>query len=162
MGSINFNKLEKTVSTSVRSTFTYTDLYLDIEETTIKADKFSTARKGKDIRASYDEEAIKNSIINILNTIPGERFLVPEFGANLLDLVFQPISDITANLIGTRIFDAIDRFEPRIQIQNISVIGIVDSHQYDVNIKVIIPTLSRSKVVNLTTTLSQEGFLVTT
>jgi phage baseplate assembly protein W len=161
MGSLNFDNLEKVVSTSARESFTYADLHLDIEETTVKADRTTRAKQGKDIRTSYDEEAIKNSIVNILNTIPGERFLVPEFGASLTDLVFRPITDMTARVIGDRIFDAIDRFEPRVNIENISVVGIADIHQYNIEIRIRIPTLTRSKVVNLTTTLSQEGFLVT-
>jgi phage baseplate assembly protein W len=93
--------------------------------------------------------------------MPGERFLVPDFGANLIDLVFRPITDMTANIIGQRLFDSIEKYEPRVVIDNVSVVGIIDEHRYDIEIRIIIPTLSRSKVVNLTTTLSQEGFLVT-
>ena len=48
------------------------------------------------IAASGGDEAIRGKIIQVLFTAPGERVNQPEFGCGLLNLVFEPNSDVLA------------------------------------------------------------------
>lgn len=120
MGSIILSNLKNTVKD--KTGYTYTDLNLDIEEQHYtNTGNFMT--NGKDIRVSYDEEAIKNSLVNIFNTTPGERFLLPEFGSNLKGYLFSPITKHTADAIGNHILYSIQRWEPRVIVDYVNVIG---------------------------------------
>lgn len=120
MGSIVLSNLKNTVKSETG--YTYTDIHLDIDEQ-VYNNFGNKIPHGKDIRVSYDEEAIKNSIINIFNTVPGERFLIPEFGSNLKQYLFQPVTKFTADAIGNHVLNAIRKWEPRVLVDFVNVIG---------------------------------------
>ena len=120
MGSIVLSNLKNTVKSETG--YTYTDIHLDIAEQ-LYTNNGNKLPHGKDIKVSYDEEAIKNSLINIFNTVPGERFLIPEFGSNLKAYLFQPVTKFTADAIGESVLDSITRWEPRVIVDYVNVIG---------------------------------------
>jgi phage baseplate assembly protein W len=68
--------------------------------------QFTKQRSG-DITKDEDENAIENSIINILSTMQGSRRMLPEFAVNVNTLLFEPLDEITAYDIGENIFEAI-------------------------------------------------------
>jgi len=121
MGSIILRNLKSTTKVNKA---TYIDLHLDLVEDVVLSKGIGTSfPRGRDIQVSYDEEAIKNSLTNIFNTIPGERFLIPEFGANLRQYLFRPVTESTANQIGRVVLDAVERWEPRVTVENVNVVG---------------------------------------
>ena len=63
-----------------------------------------------------DEELIRDSIFQILHTRKGERFFNREFGSNLHLLVFEPNDDILKDLIDIEVREAIEKYEPRVEI----------------------------------------------
>ncbi|HMW69273.1 MAG TPA: GPW/gp25 family protein [Nitrosomonas sp.] len=67
------------------------------------------------------ENQVKQSILLILQTTPGERMMRPDFGAGMETLAFEPMSAITTALAQHRIQEALDRFEPRINVLNVTV-----------------------------------------
>jgi uncharacterized protein len=70
--------------------------------------------------AAYEED-VREAIVIILATNPGERAMRPDFGAGLSALVFEPIGATTAALVRHRVHDALVRFEPRIDVINVGV-----------------------------------------
>jgi hypothetical protein len=62
---------------------------------------------------------IHESIEQILSTRPGERFMLPEFGSRLPELVFQPNDVIFRALARQFIVDAIRRWEKRVAIEQV-------------------------------------------
>lgn len=68
-----------------------------------------------------DAEDIRQSIIIILETDPGERVMRPDFGAGLRQLVFEPINTSTLTLVQYRVGQALTTFEPRIDVQQVIV-----------------------------------------
>ena len=82
----------------------------------------------------FDVSAINASISNIINTVPGERILLPEFGSRIIDFLQEPIIEETADLIRTHLILAIERWETRIQIdlRRSSVIPNSAASMYDV------------------------------
>jgi phage baseplate assembly protein W len=69
------------------------------------------------------EEHIRNSILLILQTAPGERVMRPDFGAGLSQLLFEPLIQATIALAQHNVRQALIRFEPRIEVLEIDVIA---------------------------------------
>ena len=67
------------------------------------------------------EEDIRQSIMIIMGTEPGERIMRPDFGAGLNRFVFEPANTTTMALIQTRVHDALVDWEPRIEVQAVKV-----------------------------------------
>ena len=61
-----------------------------------------------------EHEHIQESIIQILDTSPGERFMRPEFGSRLKSLVFEANDEVLKGLIRHYIAEAIKRWDKRI------------------------------------------------
>ncbi len=70
--------------------------------------------------ASGDRD-IEQSIRIILDTAPGERVMRPEFGSRIHELVFAPNNAATEGLLIHYVEEALDRWEPRIEIEEINV-----------------------------------------
>jgi phage baseplate assembly protein W len=67
------------------------------------------------------EREIVESIRLILATAPGERPMRPEFGCAIHDLVFAPADSTTAGRIAYEVRVALERWEPRVVLQDVSV-----------------------------------------
>lgn len=67
------------------------------------------------------EKEIEESIRLILSTAPGERPMRPEFGCAIHDLVFAPVNEQTAGRIQHEVHLSLDRWEPRIEVQDVEV-----------------------------------------
>jgi phage baseplate assembly protein W len=78
------------------------------------------------IALAKGENDIEQAIRIVLQTTPGERVMRPEFGCRLQEMVFAPRNVETINLIVTYVGEALDRWEPRIEVQNIEVFD--DTH----------------------------------
>lgn len=72
------------------------------------------------IEASYDINAVKNSIHNIFTWIKGERILDPEFGADVRKYLYEKINTNNSEKIIGEIKSAIMKYEPRVEIDSIS------------------------------------------
>jgi len=67
-----------------------------------------------DVALAEYEEDVRQAILIILQTEPGERVMRPEFGTGLRALVFEPINTTTIALARHRVEQALIRWEPRI------------------------------------------------
>lgn len=59
------------------------------------------------------DDAVRQSLLLLLSTRPGERVMRPEYGCLLGTLVFAPNDDTTAGLAMHYVRQAVTRFEPR-------------------------------------------------
>lgn len=86
---------------------------------------------GSDGRVAWSagEPNIRESIQIILMTEPGERLYRPDFGAGLGQLLFEPNTVTTHQLIRDRISKALARWEPRILVESIHVMPDADDPQ---------------------------------
>ncbi|HEU0133107.1 MAG TPA: GPW/gp25 family protein [Mycobacteriales bacterium] len=67
------------------------------------------------------EREIEESIRLILSTAPGERPMRPEFGCAIADYVFAPADAATAGQLAFEVRTALDRWEPRIDLDTVLV-----------------------------------------
>jgi phage baseplate assembly protein W len=77
--------------------------------------------KGKKIELSAHEDKIREAIWIILATAKGERVMRPDFGAGVHDLVFGLSDSATAGRIADEVRDALVRWEPRIDVLDVTV-----------------------------------------
>lgn len=63
-----------------------------------------------------DEDAIRQSLLLLISTRPGERVMRPDYGCNLAQLVFAPNDDTTAGLAIHFVRQAVARWEPRVDV----------------------------------------------
>jgi uncharacterized protein len=71
------------------------------------------------IALARDEQDIDQAIQLILGTAPGERPMRPEFGCGVHDFVFDSIDANTIGRMEDAIREALDRWEPRVQVQSV-------------------------------------------
>jgi len=75
---------------------------------------------GTDVRGrislSHREGDIEEAIVMILLTPKGQRVMRPDFGCEIHDLVFAPNDAATAGLAAYYVQEALDMWEPRINV----------------------------------------------
>lgn len=145
MPSLTFTGLQKIQVTSKE--FTYSDLHLDF-----------TNPISKDITADFDVAAVKNSLINLFNTVPGQNLLNPEYGLNLVQYLFEPISETNGRIIGNAIVDGITTYEPRVIIRTIDVETDEEEQTYYITLNILVPILNTE--IQIPGTLSKTGFIL--
>jgi phage baseplate assembly protein W len=68
-----------------------------------------------------DEADIHASLEILFGTAPGERFLVPKYGIDMHELMFEPLSTTMRTLLLDRVRTAILIYEPRIKLLNLQI-----------------------------------------
>lgn len=68
------------------------------------------------------EDDVDRAIPLILLTSPGERAMLPDFGAGLRRFVFEPNSPVTHRAIEVAVKKALSDWEPRIRVQRVEAV----------------------------------------
>jgi uncharacterized protein len=63
-----------------------------------------------------DGAAVRQAILMLLSTYPGERVMRPGYGCHLNRLVFAPNDDTTAGLAAHYVRTAVETWEPRVEV----------------------------------------------
>lgn len=63
---------------------------------------------------------LRQSIIDILTTYPGERIMRPEYGSRLRDLIDRPVNAQWLADLYFEVAYAIARWEPRVKVQRVA------------------------------------------
>lgn len=137
--------------------YTYKDLEFDLDISYTKSNSLNSYKEQKDISGDLDVSAIKNSIFNIFTTIPGQKILNPIFGLNLLYFLFSGISSNNARLLGDTIFKGLNKFEPRIKVENINITTDFENQQYIIDMLLSVPSLNITGL-EVKGTLAESGF----
>ena len=88
----------------------------------------------KDIQVLKNENAIRRSVRNIVETIPTERFFNSLLGSDVRSSLFEFVDFGTASAIQDQILIAIDNFEQRVENVNVEVDPIPDDNTFNVTI----------------------------
>lgn len=139
---IRFKELETLANTYTDKGYLYKDLALDLQQKQTIEPGYTTAVRGGDIKESINLAAIQNSLQNLFNTLPGQRFLFPEYGLDLYQFLFSPITDLNARVLGERVLQSIKIYEPRVIARNVNITVDPDGSQYFLNITIEIPALN--------------------
>lgn len=83
--------------------------------------KYPVSIKNGKIESSEGEDSIRESIMIILTTAKGERVMRPDFGCGINELVFGLNNTATATLIQFYVRESLQKWEPRIEVLEVSV-----------------------------------------
>jgi phage baseplate assembly protein W len=88
-----------------------------------------------DIIAIKNATAIARSVRNIVFTLPGEKFFDPNFGSNISASLFENIDPFSASIIESEIRTSINNFEPRVNLQDVSIEPDYDNNTFNATIR---------------------------
>jgi len=89
----------------------------------------------KDISKLADFTAVKRSVRNLILTNPYEKPFHPEIGSGVRDILFEPMTPITAYVLTKKIEEVIDNFEPRASLVGVRVTPNLDKNTYNATIE---------------------------
>lgn len=104
---------------------TYKDLSFD----------FTANPQTGDVATVKDAVSVKRGIKNILLTAPFERLFQPEVGSGIKNILFEQMTPLTEQRLSDACADAIDAWEKRASVINITVISDEEYNRYRVAIK---------------------------
>jgi phage baseplate assembly protein W len=73
------------------------------------------------IATAAHEDDIRQSIRIILETVPGERVMRPDFGCGIHEMVFETIDSTTMERIRSEVGSALRRNEARIEVMGVTI-----------------------------------------
>jgi hypothetical protein len=88
----------------------------------------------KDLQVLKNENAIRRSVRNIVETIPTERFFNSLLGSDVRSSLFEFVDFGTASVIQNQILIAIENFEPRVENVVVEVDPQPDQNSFDVTV----------------------------
>jgi len=122
-----------------RNTRTYKDL--DIS--------FAAHPVTGDVVKKTGENAIYQSIANLLQTGRYERLWQPGLHSKLREKLFEPIDSITASAISAEIKTTIGKHEPRVDLTGVVVVPDHDANGYNVSLSFFIVNRADPLELNL-------------
>lgn len=120
--------------------------YLDI-------DLLFDVNSNGEIFKKRDAAAVKQAVKNLVQTNFYEKPFLPFFGANIRDLLFELAYDDTASEIRDNIISAIQTYEPRARVRNVSVSSQPDLNSLSVTIEFQI--INTGETVTFTTSITR-------
>lgn len=72
-------------------------------------------------------ELVKRDLLNHINTLKGERVMMPDFGTRIPMLAFEPNDQQTKNIIEQDLTEVFN-YDPRVKLISMSVISLPDNN----------------------------------
>ena len=88
----------------------------------------------QDVALLKDEDAVKESIRNLILTDPGERLMQPFIGGGIRALLFENVTPGILKLIEERVKNTINTYEPRCELIDVTVSSIIDDNTVRVSV----------------------------
>ena len=127
-----------------RNTRQYTDLDLF----------FGRKTTSKDINKVTDIQAVKRSIRNLVLTNHYEKPFHPEIGSGVRDILFEPMTPLTAHILTRKIEEVIENFESRARLISVRAIPNLDRNEYECTISFYVVN-TPTELVDLTVFLER-------
>jgi len=89
----------------------------------------------KDISKVNGVQAIKRSVRNLILTNIYEKPFHPEIGSGIRELLFEPLSPITAFVLSQKVEDVIENFEPRARLVGVRANPDLDRNSYEISVE---------------------------
>jgi phage baseplate assembly protein W len=89
----------------------------------------------KDISKLTDITAVRRSVRNLLLTNFYEKPFHPEIGSGVRDILFEPMTPISAYILTMKIEVAIENYEPRVRLVGVRALPDIDNNSYHVTLE---------------------------
>lgn len=97
---------------------------------------FRIGADGRTVAPRSDDEHVRDELLQLLLTAPAERLFLPEFGAGVRRLVFEPASEVLRGVVKARITNALSRWlGHRLTVEFIDVVFDDPSAMLEVTVK---------------------------
>ena len=96
---------------------------------------FGKKNTSKDISKVQGIQSVKRSVRNLILTNIYEKPFHPEIGSGIRELLFEPLSPITAFVLSQRVEDVIENFEPRARLVGVRALPDLDRNSYEITIE---------------------------
>jgi len=103
----------------------------------------------RDITRRYDDNAIKQSIKNLLLTRNFERPFHSEIGSPIRAMLFELPGPMFTNMLQRAIIDVINNFEPRVEILDVRIDDSVDANSVYITLEFKIVNTERPITLDL-------------
>jgi len=103
-----------------------------------------------------EDDSVRQAVLLLLATRPGERVMRPQYGCDLHRLMFSPNDDTTAGLAKHYVQRALARWEPRIQVLHVDA-GRVDGGPGRLDIQIEYRVRTTQRLERLTVPLNLSG-----
>jgi phage baseplate assembly protein W len=90
---------------------------------------------GSDVNRVTDIQAVKRSLRNLVNLNTFEKPFHPEISGGVREMLFEPMTPITAVVLTRKIEDVIENFEPRVRLVSVRALPDLDRNIYNVAIE---------------------------
>ena len=107
----------------------------------------------RDIFAKYDDNAIKNSIKNLILTRHYERPFHSEIGSNVNNMLFELATPAITAIARQEIIDVVNNFEPRAEI--IEVVTRFNTDANEMFVRIIFRIRNTQKPITIELTLDR-------
>lgn len=121
-------------------------LYSDIDAT------FSNKPDG-DVYKKLDGAAVTQSVKNLLLTNRGEKPFAYNYGGNLYSLLFENADFFTEKNIEEQITFAIQNYEPRAELLEVTAKSLIDLN--DVSVRIVFRIVNTTDTITFETSLSR-------
>ena len=116
----------------------------------IDLDLFFTKKAvSNDVNRLTDITAVKRSVRNLVLLNHYEKPFHPEIGSGVRDILFEPMTPLTAQILTRQIEDVIENFEPRARLISVRALPNLDRNEYEVTIQFIVVN-TPTELVDLT------------
>jgi phage baseplate assembly protein W len=88
-----------------------------------------------DVNRVTNFTAVKRSVRNLVLTNFYEKPFHPEIGSGVRDILFEPMTPITAYVLTMKIEEVIENFEPRVRLVGVRAQPNLDNNAYEVSIE---------------------------
>ena len=115
---------------------------------------FGRKSSNSDIQQVTDVQAVKRSIRNLVQLNAYEKPFHPEISGGVREMLFEPMSHITAIVIARKIEDVINNFEPRARLVSVRAFPDLDRNAYEVSVEFYVVN-TPTELVDLTVMLER-------
>ena len=110
---------------------------------------FGKKATSKDISKVTDIQAVKRSVRNLVLTNHYEKPFHPEIGSGVMDMLFEPMTPITAHILTKKIEDVIINFEPRANLVQVIAQEDWERNSYEITVEFFVRN-APTELVDLT------------
>ena len=96
---------------------------------------FGKKTSDNDISKVTDIQAVKRSIRNLVQLNVYEKPFHPEISGGIREMLFEPMSQITAIILARKVEDVIKNFEPRARLVGVRSLPDFDRNAYEISVE---------------------------
>jgi|694.fasta_scaffold06919_10 phage baseplate assembly protein W len=110
----------------------------------------------KDLLVQKNEQAVSQSVQNLLQTRFGEKLMDPEVGSRVYEILFEPLDGFSAAQLQETIINTIRNYEPRVEIID-CIVSAEDSDSSEVRVDIEYRIVGDTITINSTFILQRPG-----